>query len=79
MCFADFVFAVVDVLSIFIGHRGGPVHARLIVIVNCSASIGVGHVQVCCSEFDVEEFFDAFVSSYNFCFKRALGSLFLAN
>ena len=54
MCFADFVFAVVDVLSIFIGHRGGPVHARLIVIVNCSANIGVGHVQVCSLEFGVE-------------------------
>ena len=75
---ADTVFSKVDVFGAFVGECRRPINASLVVIINGSAAIGLRHINISCSKFDVEKFFYTLVGGHDFSFAGTLGSALLA-
>ena len=59
-------------------ERSGPIHTRLVVVVDRCGKMSVSHVQVCHTIFDQDEVHYTFISSVYLCFTQAGSCLILS-
>lgn len=77
MAFANLILAKVDMLETFGRDRGGPLNARLVVVVDGNATIGVSHAKVLGPQADGLDVSDTFICSNDLGFAGAESGLVL--